>query len=155
MPMKPSVAVLGILVALFATTGTALGQKDTEEPPTALLSFLVIKDANGKPVRNAAVILHAVDKKGKQEKGDLELKTDPDGKTSFDGIPYGMLRVQVLAQGFQTYGQDYDIEKRNVDIMIKLKRPQDQYSIYEEHSKDPNAPPKQGTPPDASNPKPD
>ena len=41
----------------------------------------------------------------------MELKTDPDGKANFDGIPYGMLRVQVLAQGFQTYGEDYDIEK--------------------------------------------
>jgi Carboxypeptidase regulatory-like domain len=145
--MKPWIIVAGVVVAVFAMASSALGQKDTQEPPTALLSFLVIKDDNGKPVRNAAVIMHAVSAKGKQEKGDLELKTDPEGKTSFDGIPYGMLRVQVLAQGFQTYGEDFDIEKRNVDITIKMKRPQGQYSIYEDHPKDSNSPPKQDAPP--------
>jgi hypothetical protein len=145
--MKTRHVVLAILVALFATAGAAWGQKDTDEAPAALINFLVIKDDNGKPVRNAAVIMHAVDKKGKQERGDLELKTDPDGKTNYDGIPYGMLRVQVLAQGFQTYGEDFDIEKRNVDITIKLKRPQRQYSIYDNHPKEQNPPPKPESPP--------
>lgn len=145
--MKVPYLVFAILVTLFATAGVAWGQKDTDEPPAALISFVVLKDDNGKPVRNASVIMHAVDKKGKQERGDLELKTDPDGKTSYDGIPYGVLRVQVLAQGFQTYGEDFDVEKRNVDITIKLKRPQHQYSIYDNHPKDQSPPPKPETPP--------
>jgi Carboxypeptidase regulatory-like domain len=153
--MKPLPVVFAMLVAFFVARGTAWGQKDTEEPPAALVSFLVIKDSNGKPVRNASVIMHAVSKKGQQEKGDLELKTDPDGKTSFDGIPYGMLRVQVLAQGFQTYGQDFDVEKRNVEITIKLKRPQQQYSIYDDRPKEPNPPPKPESPPGTTDQKPD
>ena len=44
-------------------------------------------------VRNASVILHPVNKKGKQEKGGLELKTNADGQTSYAGIPFGKLRV--------------------------------------------------------------
>jgi len=91
----------------------------------------VIKDDNGKPVRSAAVIMHPVSASGKQSRGDLELKTDADGKTSFDGVPYGMLRVQVLASGFQTFGEDYEVNKAKLDFTIKLKRPQGQYSIYE------------------------
>ena len=67
----------------------------------------------------------------------MELKTDPEGKTSFDGIPYGMLRVQVLATGFQTFGEDYDIDKPKTEITIKLKRPQGQYSVYDDHPKEP------------------
>jgi len=84
----------------------------------------------------------------------MELKTNPEGKASFDGIPYGMLRVQVLAPGFQTYGEDYDIEKAKTEITIKLKRPQGQYSVYDDHPKEPSAPPKQDPPPPDQNKKP-
>ena len=140
-----NILVIGatVVMAAMAMTGTALGQKDVDNEPTCFAHFLVVKDDNGKPVRNAAVILHAVNAKGKQERGDMELKTDPEGKTGFDGIPYGMLRVQVLATGFQTFGEDYDIQKPTTDITIKLKRPQGQYSIYDDHAKDPNAPKQQ------------
>lgn len=110
----------------------ASAQRDKEEP-TAILNFFVIKDDNGKPVRNAAVIMHPIEANGKQSRGDLELKTDVDGKTSFDGVPYGKLRVQVLASGFQTFGEDYDIARAKLNFTIKLKRPQNQYSIYESH----------------------
>jgi hypothetical protein len=104
--------------------------------PMASLNFIVIRDHNGKPVRNAAVVLHPVNPKGKQERGGFELKTDSEGKTSFDGVPYGKLRVQVLAPGYQTFGEDYDIEGPTMDITVRLKRPQGQYSIYEEHPGD-------------------
>lgn len=104
--------------------------------PMAALNFLVIKDHNGKPVRNAAVVLHPVNTKGKQQRGGFELKTDSDGKTNFEGVPYGKLRVQVLAPGFQTFGEDYDIEGPTLDITVRLKRPQGQYSIYEDHPND-------------------
>ena len=88
------------------------------------------------------MILHAVGAKGNQERGDLELKTDPDGKTNYDGIPYGMLRVQILAHGFQTFGEDYNIDKPKVEITIKLKRPQGQYSIYDDRATDSTGPAK-------------
>src|SRR5438445_12121127 len=97
---------------------------------TSKLDFLVLKDSNGKPVRNASVILHPVNKHGKQERGGLQLKTDAEGKTSFDGAPYGKLRIQVLVPGFQTFGDDYDIAQPVTNITIKLKRPQEQYTIY-------------------------
>ena len=38
--------------------------------------------------------------------------------------------------GFQTFGDDYDIDKPTVDITVKMKRPQGQYSIYEDHPGD-------------------
>jgi hypothetical protein len=94
------------------------------------LRFVVLKDYNGKPVRNAAVVLHPVGKTGKQSRGGLELKTDNEGRTNIDGIPYGPLRVQVLAPGFQTFGEDYQIDKPELQITVKLKRPAGQYSSY-------------------------
>jgi hypothetical protein len=109
--------------------------------PTAALSFLVLKDDNGKPVRNAAVVLHPVDAHGKQGRGGFELKTDSDGKTHFEGVPYGKMRVQVLAEGFQTFGEDYDIGEPSKEITVKLKRPQKQYSIYEDQQGTPKKDP--------------
>lgn len=119
-----------VLLAVVLAAGYLAAQDDE---PVASLTFLVVKDTNGKPVKNAAVVLHPVNRKGKQQRGGMELKTDPEGKTGFDGIPYGPLRVQVLAQGYQTFGEDYDINKPEMEIKIKLKRPAGQYSIYENH----------------------
>jgi hypothetical protein len=104
------------------------------------LTFVVLRDYNGKPIKNASVILHPVNGKGKQEKGGFELKTDTDGKTQFNGVPYGVLRVQVLAPGFQTYGEDYNIGQAQMTIEIKLKRPSGQFSVYDD--KGSAAPPK-------------
>lgn len=97
------------------------------------LRFVVVRDYNGKPVRNAAVVLHPLSRKGKQTRGGLELKTDGEGRTSIEGIPYGPLRVQVLAPGFQTFGEDYQIDKPELEITVKLKRPGGQYSVYDDH----------------------
>jgi Carboxypeptidase regulatory-like domain len=121
---------LSLGLALGAAFALPVSAQDDEEN-SALLNFLVIKDYNGKPVRNASVVMHPVNKKGQQERGGLELKTDADGKASFDGVPYGTLRVQVLAQGFQTFGADYDIDKPTIEVTVKMKRPGEQYSIYE------------------------
>ena len=122
---------LALLLLLVSLLGIVSAQKDKDNEPTAVLNFLILKEDNGKPVRNAAVIMHPVNTHGKQERGGLELKTDGDGKTSFDGIPYGKLRVQVLAPGFQTFGEDYEINQGKMDFTVKLKRPQGQYSIYD------------------------
>ena len=105
------------------------------EDKYATLNFLVVKADNGKPIRNAAVVLHPLTKDGKQGYGGYELKTDPEGKASFDGAAYGKLRVQVLMRGFQTFGDDFEINQPIQDITIKLKRPQRQYSIYDDKSK--------------------
>lgn len=120
-----------LAVAVAGLLGMAWGQLNPG--PEAKLDFLVVKDDNGKPVRNAGVVMHPVNKSGKQSRGGFELKTDPDGKASFDGVPYGPLRVQVLAPGFQTFGDDFEINQPEMQITVKLKRPQKQYSIYDEH----------------------
>ncbi len=125
-------AVLSLVIAVLLASGVAFAQDDD----TSMLNFQVIRDYNGKPIRNASVVMHPVQKNGKQAKGGLQIKTDADGKASFDGAPYGKLRVQVLAQGFQTFGADYDVDKPTIEITVKMKRPAGQYSIYEDHPGD-------------------
>ena len=119
-----------------AVEASGSDKKSQYDVPVSALSFVVLKDDNGKPVRNAGVVMHSVGKNGKQDRGGLELKTDAEGKASFEGVPYGKLRVQVLAPGFQTYGEDYEVNKPTMEITIKLKRPGGQYSIYENQQND-------------------
>jgi len=123
---KLSFAIVVVLVLLAGAWGQ-------DEGGSSELKFVVVRDYNGKPIRNAAVVMHPVAKNGKQERGGLELKTDAEGKASFDGVPYGKLRVQVLITGFQTFGADYDINLPTMEITVKLKRPAKMYSIYEDH----------------------
>ena len=120
---------ISALVLVLASIPSFAGKND-DIGPVSNLSFVVLNDYNGKPVHNAAVVLHLVSEKGKQERGGIELKTDPDGKANYETIPYGKLRVQVMMRGFQTYGADYDINQAHMEITIRIKRPADQYSTY-------------------------
>jgi hypothetical protein len=123
--MRRAIGIFGV-VLLLGLAGLA-------QDETSLLNFNIIRDYSGKPIRNASVIMHPVKKDGRQSRGGLQIKTDADGKANFDGVPYGKLRIQVLAQGYQTYGDDYDINQPKMDITIRMKRPADQYSIYSDH----------------------
>ncbi len=138
--MRRVIAILAFAAAMVVL-GVAAGQKYSE------LKFSVVRNSDGKPIRNASVVLHQVDKDGNQSKGGLQLKTDEHGNTTYSGVPYGKLRIQVIASGYQTFGNDYEINEPTQQIQVKLKRPQEQYSIYtEEPKKDekkpPNPPPK-------------
>jgi hypothetical protein len=127
---------VGMKVALKWMTVLFLLCSMASAEELSVLSFLILKDYNGKPIRNASVIMHPVKGNGKQSKTGLELKTDAEGKTSFDGVPFGKMRIQIIAQGYQTFGDDYAIDKPEMEIVVKMKRPGGQYSIYQDHPQD-------------------
>jgi len=132
--MRKRVELLAVgLAAILAlgVAGRAWAQED--EGPMALVRVVVLREASGKPVKDAKVVLHPVNRKGKATKGELDLKTDAEGRASIDGIPYGSIEVQVLAPGLQTFGADYEVKQAEVEITVKLKRPGGQYSTYENH----------------------
>jgi nitrogen fixation protein FixH len=116
-------------LALFAACLTMAAYAGQQKPKSASINLLVVREANGKPVRNAEVVLHQVDPKGKQREEGLELKTHEDGKASVS-VVYGKWRIQVIANGFKTYGEDFDINQPNHEITIKMQKPAGQYSIY-------------------------
>jgi len=131
--MKRNVSMVMAVMIMLGLGMIRSARAQDDEGPMSALRFVVVRDSDGKPVRNAEVVLHPVKRKGKQAKGEMELKTDAEGRTNIDGIPYGPLRVQVLAPHFQTFGEDYEINKAEMEITVKLKRPGGQYSVYENH----------------------
>jgi len=126
MKMRVAAVAIGLLLS---------GALARAEDKVSQLNFVVVREEGGKPVRNAAVVLHEFDKRGRVNIGGVELKTDSDGKANYPGVPYGKLRIQVLAHGFQTFGQDYEINQASQEIVIKLKRPLAQHSIYDDKPK--------------------
>jgi hypothetical protein len=132
--------LLTVAVTLVAASSINLSAQDTGHrgrkykppPPTSKIEITVVRDSDSKPIENAAVIFHTVDLEG--DKGNMELKTNEDGKSLIDILPIGStMRLQIIAKGFQTYGQDYKIEQSEMAVTVKMKRPARQYSIYEKH----------------------
>jgi len=123
--------LLVLLMAFFAAA----------EDKFSDITIKLVKGENGKPVRNATVVLHPLDDKGK-EQGSMGLKTDSEGRAAYNSMPYGKLRIQVIARGRQTFGQDFDINEPDQEIVIKLKPPAEQYSIYKDAAPQEKAPDK-------------
>jgi hypothetical protein len=127
------------IVTLFLMVTTTLllpaqqdrrGRKYKAPPETMKIDISVVRATTGKPIPNAAVIFHPVNEKGKVE-GAMELKTDLEGKTQLDVIPIGStVRLQIIANGFQTFGNDYIANADSKEITIKMQRPTSQYSLY-------------------------
>ncbi len=129
-------AVLVVLAGVFG-----LGQEDRSRrgrkykapPPTSHVEVVVTKNSNGKPIANAAVIFRAT-RNGKDD-GNLEVKTDPDGKASLDVIETGStVLVQVFANGYATFAEQYDLKEPSREIHVALLRPREQVSAYEDNS---------------------
>ena len=135
---------LTITVAFIAVSGIGLSAQDSAHrgrkykppPPTSRIEVTVVRDTDSKPLENASVIFHL-----DGDKGNMELKTNEDGKSVIDVLPIGStMRLQIIAKGYQTYGQDYKIDKSDMTFGIRMKRPGEQYSIYKNHDQDADAP---------------
>jgi hypothetical protein len=77
-------------IAIAFATAALLASAALAQDEMAVLNFIVIRDYGGKPIRNASVVIRWEER---QAVRGLQIKTDPDGN-SFDGVPFGKLRVQ-------------------------------------------------------------
>lgn len=109
------------------------GRKYKAPPETSHLEILVVRDATGKVIENAGVIFHPT--KDGVDEGNLEVKSGVDGKAFIDIIPTGsVVGVQVIANGFQTYSGTINLTEPSKQLTIRMVRPQEQFSVYEERS---------------------
>ena len=101
--------------------------------PTMVRMSVRISDPQGDPVRNAGVVIRQVSDLQRRKVKDplhIELKTDPHGKAYTDLFETGVVRIQVIAQGYSTWGAYYSLQKPDEEIKIKLEPPKPQVSIY-------------------------
>jgi uncharacterized GH25 family protein len=112
----------------------ALAQ-DEEGPPMTKLNILVTTQG-GHPVDHASVVVrfvegHSVFKLGKATHDTYELRTNEEGVVKVPPIRQGKIRIQVIAKGYQTFGQIFDIIQDEKTVDIKLNPPQQQYSAHQ------------------------
>jgi hypothetical protein len=96
---------------------------------------IVLKNQAGKPVDHASVVVrfvqgHSVVKLGKAIRTTFELRSNQEGEARIPSIPQGKIRVQVIAKGYQTFGQIFDITDEEKTLEITLNPPQQQYSAH-------------------------
>jgi hypothetical protein len=97
---------------------------------------ITVKTQDGKPVDRASVIVkfvqgHSIIKLGKAVHTTFELRTNQSGEAKIPSIPQGKIQIQVIAKGFQTFGNIFDIAEEEKDVEIKLNPPQQQYTSHQ------------------------
>jgi hypothetical protein len=118
--------VSAVLLAAFAAAAAAA-------PMTKIT--IVLKDQAGKPVDHGSVVVrfvqgHSVVKLGKAVRTTFELRSNQEGEARIPSIPQGKILVQVIAKGFQTFGQTFDIAEEEKTLDITLNPPQQQYTAH-------------------------
>jgi len=95
-----------------------------------------VKSQGGHPVDRASVVVrfvqgHSIVKLGKAVRTTFELRTNQDGEAKIPSIPQGKILVQVIAKGYQTFGQTFNVAEDEKTLAITLNPPQQQYSAHE------------------------
>jgi archaellum component FlaG (FlaF/FlaG flagellin family) len=116
-----SMLIAGMAAASFAAPMTKIN--------------IVVKDRAGKPVDRASVEVrfvegHSIVKLGKAVRTTYTLRTNQEGEAPIPTIPQGKIRIQVIAKGYQTFGEVYDITDEEKTVNITLNPPQQQYSAH-------------------------
>ena len=121
---------------IFLLSGLAAGLLATAALAAPMTKInIIVKDNAGKPVDRASLIVrfvqgHSVVKLGKAIRTTYELRTNQEGEARIPSIPQGKIQIQVIAKGYQTFGQVFDIAEAERDVQIKLNPPQQQYTAH-------------------------
>ncbi len=133
--MKPQIKMaVWVAFATIALCGGLWAQAAQESDPKAragksdLMSRVTIEVSGGEkstPVENASVYLKYVEehKLRKDKKVELNVKTNRDGTAHIPETPTGRVLIQVVADGWKTYGRWYDITEAKQTIKVHLEKP--------------------------------
>jgi len=94
-----------------------------------------VRSPGDKPIDRASVIVRFVEgrsvaKFGKKVRTHWELRTNQEGVASIPPIPQGKILIQVIAKGYQTFGEMVEVNEEEKTIPIRLNSPQPQYSAH-------------------------
>src|SRR5260221_4793043 len=89
------------------------------------LTIIVTNAEDKKPVDSASVYVKFVQARvlGKDKKIEMNLKSNLSGVVHVPEIPRGKFLVQVIAPGWKTFGEYYEVDQAEQTINIELARP--------------------------------
>lgn len=119
--------------ALLAALALCVSPTFADDPETRLR--IEVKNLQGKPVDRASVVVRFVEgrslvKLGKKQITRWELRTNQEGLAKIPPVPQGKIQIQVIAKGYQTFGEVIEVEEEEKTVEIKLNPPQPQYSAH-------------------------
>lgn len=88
-----------------------------------------VRNQDNEPVDRASVIVKPLRGSGKVRRA-YELRTSQQGTAPLPPLNTGTFLVQVIAKGYQTHGEKYEVTEPERIIKIQLQPPQDQFSVH-------------------------
>ena len=119
-----------IFAVAVAWAGLWLAMNGRADDPELVAVNVLVKDAeNDQPVSFARLTLQYQEEgsKIKLKRGktiSLNAKTNLQGRYKFVNVPKGTIRLMVIADRRQTFGQEIEVEQDNQLIEVKLRKPQ-------------------------------
>jgi hypothetical protein len=130
MKIISSLLIAAALIGISMSPAVAQQDKNATPPKAeapSVFNRLRIEVTGGesdKPVENASVYLKTVEQHTiKDKKTEVNVKTNQSGVAHIPEAPQGRVLIQVVADGWKTYGHWYDITDAKQIIKIHLDRP--------------------------------
>ena len=124
--------VLMVALAAIVLADADAARQDTKNPPSSAtnppskrMTIEVSGGDNNVAVENASVYLKYVEEKKifKDKHYALNVKTNREGVAHIPDAPLGKVLIQIVADGWKTYGKYYELTDPGAVIKIHLDRP--------------------------------
>jgi hypothetical protein len=123
----PLASLLGLLmVTSSAGNSQEIPKGQTQRSlPSTRVTIAVTGGDKDIPIENASVYLKYVEehKITKNKQFELNVKTNREGIAHIPDAPLGRVEIQIVAEGWKTFGRWYDISGSKEPIKIHLDRP--------------------------------
>ena len=129
--VRPLILVCALLVCTDSSKAAPvmMTQTQSEEGERVNLTVAVTDAQTDRPINQARLTLEFTEpgdpsKLRRSKKLSYSAKTNAQGHYKFPSLPKGTIRLIVTAERHQTFSKEFELEKENEVIEVKLKKPQ-------------------------------
>ena len=121
-----------IVAGLLLVANMVAAQEKNNNDATARLTLQVVAGEDKQPVADAHVLVRFMEERmlRRDKTTSWETKTNRKGVAVLAGIPLGAIKVQIIAKGYQTYGDEHELSQPEEEFTIQLQPPQGPVSAY-------------------------
>ena len=111
--------------------GDVAGRLAAQKEESSRLTLQVLNPSK-QPVADAHVVVRFTEERllRRDKRVSWEAKTNRKGVVVLNDVPWGTVKVQIIAKGFQTYGDQHELRRSEEELTIQLLPPKGQVSAY-------------------------